>query len=150
MGGIRIGIVGVGNCASALVQGIAYYRHRDSSQSIGLMHWDIGGYEPSDIEVVAAFDIDRRKVGRDVAEAIFALPNCTTVFEPNVADTGTIVKMGRVLDGVAEHMMLYDDRYRFVLADGPEATKDAIVGHLDASGCEMLLNYLPVGSERAC
>jgi len=149
MGGIRIGIVGVGNCASALVQGIAYYRHRDSSQSIGLMHWDIGGYEPSDIEVVAAFDIDRRKVGRDVAEAIFALPNCTTVFEPNVADTGTIVKMGRVLDGVAEHMMLYDDRYRFVLADGPEATKDAIVGQLDASGCEMLLNYLPVGSERA-
>ena len=64
---IRIAIIGVGNCASSLVQGIHYYRGRDPQDAIGLMHWDIGGYAPGDIEVVAAFDIDRRKVGRDVA-----------------------------------------------------------------------------------
>ena len=74
---IRIGIVGIGNCASALIQGIEYYRHRSEDEAIGFMHWDIGGYKPGDIEVVAAFDIDRRKVGKDISEAIFNKPNCT-------------------------------------------------------------------------
>jgi myo-inositol-1-phosphate synthase len=77
---IRIAIVGVGNCASSLVQGIAYYRGKSLHDAIGLMHWEIGGYRPQDIEVVAAFDIDVRKVGKDVSEAIFEPPNCTTVF----------------------------------------------------------------------
>ena len=96
---IRIAVVGVGNCASSLIQGIEYYRHKKPREAIGLMHWEIGGYTPSDIEVVAAFDIDKRKVGRDVNEAIFAKPNCTAVFCPTCPKTGVKVRMGRVLDG---------------------------------------------------
>ena len=75
---IRIAVVGVGNCASSLIQGIHYYAGRDPAQAVGLMHGVIGGFGPSDVDVVVAFDIDRRKVGRDVSEAIFAKPNCTT------------------------------------------------------------------------
>ena len=76
---IRIAIVGVGNCASSLIQGLEYYRDKQSDDAIGLMHWEVGGYRPFDIEVVAAFDIDVRKVGKDVNEAIFEAPNCTIV-----------------------------------------------------------------------
>ena len=85
---IRIAIVGLGNCASSLLQGIEYYRHKQPAEAIGLMHWTIGGYRPADIEVVAAFDIDKRKVGRDVNEAIFARPNCTMVLCPSMPKTG--------------------------------------------------------------
>ena len=74
MSPIKIAIAGVGNCASSLVQGIYYYRDKKPEDAIGLMHWNIGGYQPGDIEVVAAFDIDKRKVGKDVTEAIFAPP----------------------------------------------------------------------------
>ena len=81
MGGIRIGIVGVGNCASSLIQGIHYYRDKSREDSIGLMHWDIGGYKPHDIQIASAFDIDRRKVGKDLAEAIFAQPNCRQIID---------------------------------------------------------------------
>ena len=73
------------------------------------MHWDIGGYTPGDIEVVAAFDIDKRKVGKDISEAIFELPNCTTVFCKDVPKSGVIVKMGKILDGFSDHMKNYDD-----------------------------------------
>ena len=82
---IRIGIIGVGNCASSLLQGIEYYRRKDSKDAIGLMHWNIDGYRPSDIEVVAAFDIDKRKVGKDVNAAIFERPNCTARVLPGHA-----------------------------------------------------------------
>ncbi len=146
---IKIGIIGVGNCASSLIQGIYYYKDKKPEEVIGLMHYEIGGYKPSDIEVVCAFDIDKRKVGKDVAEAIFALPNCTTVFCKDIPKTGTIVKMGKVLDGVSEHMKDYDEKYTFVVADEPEPTKEEIVKHIKESGCEILLNYLPVGSEEA-
>ena len=81
---IRIAIAGVGNCASSLVQVLEYYRDKRAENAIGLMHWEIGGYRHFDIEVVAAFDIDVRKVGKDVNEAIFELPNCTTVFRGNL------------------------------------------------------------------
>ncbi|MCK4728408.1 MAG: inositol-3-phosphate synthase, partial [Desulfobacterales bacterium] len=146
MHNIRIGIVGVGNCASSLVQGINYYRYKDMEDAIGLMHWEIGGYKPCDIEVVSAFDIDRRKVGRDVAEAIFAEPNCTTVFYKDVAKIGTTVRMGRILDGFSEHMRDYDDKYTFVLSDEPEPEMGEVIQVLKDSGTEILLNYLPVGS----
>lgn len=146
---IKIAIAGLGNCASALIQGIHYYRNKSPRNAIGLMHWDIGGYAPYDIEVVAAFDIDRRKVGRDVAEAIFARPNCTTVFCPDVPETGVTVKMGKVLDGVSEHMKDYPEDYTFVVADEKEATREDIVRELKDSGAEILINYLPVGSEQA-
>jgi myo-inositol-1-phosphate synthase len=131
------------------VQGIHYYRDKTESEAIGLMHWDIGGFHPGDIDVVSAFDIDSRKVGHDVSDAIFVLPNCTTVFCPDVPRTGTTVMMGRVLDGVAEHMSDYDEKYTFSVADAPEADMDAVVRELRESGTEILLNYLPVGSEEA-
>ena len=76
---IKIAIAGLGNCASSLVQGIEYYREKSSEDAIGLMHWEIGGWRPHDIEIAAAFDVDVRKVGKDVAEAIFQPPNCATV-----------------------------------------------------------------------
>ncbi len=82
MGKIRIAIAGIGNCASSLIQGIEYYRKKSPKDRIGLMHWDLGGYRPSDIEVVCAFDIDRRKVGKDVAEAIFQPPTAPPSFSP--------------------------------------------------------------------
>ena len=146
---IKIAVIGVGNCASSLLQGIEYYRKNNVKDAIGLMHWDIGGYKPCDIEVVAAFDIDKRKVGKDVSEAIFALPNCTAVFCGDVPRAGVRVHMGRVLDGVAEHMKYYDDKHTFVPGDEKEASKEDIVRVLRESGAEILLNYLPVGSEEA-
>lgn len=149
MGQIRIAVVGLGNCASSLLQGIEYYRDKTQKDLVGLMHWNIGGYKPSDIEVVAAFDIDQRKVGKDISEAVFALPNCTKVFCPDLPPCGRVVRMGRVLDGVAAHMKNYDDRYTFVPSDQKEATKEDIVGELKKSGAEILINYLPVGSEEA-
>ena len=148
MTSIRIAVVGIGNCASSLVQGLEHYRE-GANDVVGLMHHDMGGYRPSDIKVVAAWDIDRRKVGKDVAEAIFAKPNCTAVFAPNVASTGTVVKMGRTLDGVAEHMDAYNDDRTFLPADLPEPTKADVVRELRESGTDVLMNYLPVGSQEA-
>ncbi len=149
MNRIRIAVVGVGNCASALIQGIHYYRKNDLRQAIGLMHRRIGGYGPGDIEVVAAFDIDRRKVGRDVAEAIFAEPNCTKAFFPDVPPTGVIVRMGRLGDGVSAHMRDYPEARTFLPAGAPEPQQEEIVGALRESQAQILLNYLPVGAEEA-
>ena len=143
---IKIGIVGIGNCASSLLQGIEYYRNKDSKEAIGLMHWDIGGYKPYGIEVVAAFDIDKRKVGKDVSEAIFELPNCTTVFCDNVPKANVKVRMGKILDGFSNHMKDYDDKYTFVLSDEKEASKEDVINVLKESGADILLNYPPVGS----
>ncbi len=149
MNKIKIAIVGMGNCASSLIQGIHYYKDKRQEDAIGLMHWEIGGYSPADIEVVAAFDIDRRKVGKDVSEAIFAEPNCTTVFCADIPKSGVAVQMGQVYDGFSQHMQDYSDRYTFILADEPQPSKEAIVKTLKTSGAEVLMNYLPVGSEQA-
>ena len=146
---IKIAIAGIGNCSSSLVQGIHYYGDKDGREAIGLMHWDIGGYKPSDIEVVAAFDIDKRKVGRDISEAIFASPNCTTVFCKDIPKTGVKVQMGRILDGFADHMKDYPEQCTFVLAEEKEATREDMLKVLRESGTEILLNYMPVGSEKA-
>ena len=86
---INIAIVGIGNCASSLVQGLEHYRE-GTNDAAGLMHWEVGGYEPSDIKVVAAWDVDARKVGKDVAEAIFAKPNCTAVFAATICERGAL------------------------------------------------------------
>ena len=147
--GINVAIVGVGNCASSLVQGIAYYQNGGANEQIGLMHWDLGGYRPKDIHVVAAWDVDRRKVGCDVAEAIFAKPNCTTVFCDHVKPTSAAVRMGRVLDGVADHMDEMEDDHTFLLADAPEPSKEEVVEVLRETRADVLLNYLPVGSQEA-
>ena len=148
MNSIRIALVGVGNCASSLVQGLEHYRD-GANDNVGLMHWELGGYRPSDIQVVAAWDVDKRKIGKDVAEAIFAKPNCTAIFSPVVRPTGTKVKMGKILDGFAEHMADYPDDRTFLLADTAEPTKDEVVAELKASGTDVLMNYLPVGSQEA-
>ncbi len=144
---IKIAIAGIGNCASSLIQGIKYYRDRESKGAIGLMHWDIGGYRPYDIEVVAAFDFDKRKAGMELSEAIFAPPNCTTIFCKDVPKTGVTVRMGKNLDSLSEHMKEYDEKYTFVPSDKKEPTKEDVVKALKESGTEILLNYLPVGSE---
>jgi len=149
MGKIRIAIVGVGNCASSLVQGINYYRGKRAEEAVGLMHWEIGGYKPSDIEVAAAFDIDRRKVGLDVAEAIFAEPNNTTVFCDDVRPTGVKVRMGRILDGFSEHMAGYKEKYTFVPSGEEQPGENEVAAMLRETGAEVLMNYLPVGSEDA-
>ena len=146
---IKIALVGVGNCASSLVQGIHYYRNKDKKSASGLMNWSINGYTPCDIEVVAAFDIDERKVGKDVSEAIFAKPNCTTRFCADIPTTGITVQMGQILDGFSEHMKDYDDNSTFKLSGLSEPNKSEVVELLVDSGTEILLNYLPVGSEKA-
>jgi myo-inositol-1-phosphate synthase len=142
---VRIAIAGVGNCASALLQGIEMYKN-SKENTIGLMHYDLGGYKPGDIEVVAAFDVDKRKVGKKLREAIFAKPNCTTVFYDKLPDYPVQVHMGTVLDGVSEHMADYDPDRTFVVADQEPSD---VVRILKESGAEMLINYLPVGSEEA-
>lgn len=146
---IKVAIAGIGNCASSLIQGIHYYRDKSDEDVAGLMHAVIGGYRSSDIDVVCAWDIDARKVGQDVSDAIFALPNCTTVFCKDIPKTGVKVRMGKVLDGYSEHMGDYPEENTFVLADQPEPTKDEVVAWLKESGAEVFMNYLPVGSEEA-
>ena len=146
---IKIAVVGIGNCASSLIQGLYYYENKNEEDVDGLMHWSIGGYKPSDIEVVAAIDIDKRKVGKDVSEAIYAKPNCTTIFYPDMKEMGVKVSMGQVLDGVAPHMSNYKEDATFVISDEVEKSKEEIVELLKESGAEILVNYLPVGSEKA-
>ncbi|TFI58254.1 inositol-3-phosphate synthase [Sphingomonas parva] len=146
---INIAIVGVGNCASSLVQGIAHYQNGGANEQIGLMHWDMGGYRPKDITVVAAWDIDRRKVGRDVAEAIFEKPNCTAVFCDHVPASGVTVEMGRVLDGYSDHMAEAPADRTFLVADIAQPEKADVVRRLKETGTDVLMNYLPVGSQEA-
>jgi myo-inositol-1-phosphate synthase len=146
--GINVAIAGIGNCASSLVQGIEYYR-TGANETVGLMHRELGGYQPSDIRIAAAWDVDARKVGRDVAEAILAKPNCTTVFCEQIEPTGARVRKGPVLDGVAEHMADYPLDRTFQIADGPEASKEDVVAVLRGTKADVLMNYLPVGSQQA-
>lgn len=149
MGKIRVAIAGIGNCASSLIQGVEYYKalgEDNPDRSLGLMHFDLGGYRPSDIEFVAAFDIDRRKVGRPLREAVFAKPNCTKVFFPDLPDYPVKVEMGEVLDGVAAHMKDYPEERRFIIADRRPSN---VPGILKKSGAHILINYMPVGSEKA-
>ena len=143
---IRVAIAGVGNCASSLVQGLEYYKGRNERAFAGLMHARIGDWGPSDIEVVAAFDIDRRKVGKRVEEAIFAKPNCTTVFRSALPVSDVVVRMGPVLDGVAPHMADYPDDEAFRPSD--EEPVDIVQTLRDAKA-EILVCYMPVGSEGA-
>lgn len=146
---IRIAVAGIGNCFSSLYQGLEYYKDHDedaTGQSIpGVMFSRIGGYHPADVQVVAAFDVDRRKVGRPVGEAIFAAPNCARVFCEDVPD-GPVVLMGPVLDGVSEYMLKQPEKYGFRVSN--EDPVD-IVKVLKETKADILLNYLPVGSQQA-
>ena len=149
MNEINVAIIGMGNCASSLIQGVHYYQGRTAEDAIGLMHWSVGGYTPGDIRIVAAFDIDARKVGKDISEAVFAAPNCTTVFCAEIPHYGVSVQMGRMLDGYSEHMANYPDDQTFLPADAVQPNQGEVVAALRASGAEVLMNYLPVGSEEA-
>lgn len=146
---IRIGILGVGNCASALIQGIEYYKSLpadDARASIGLMHTCIGGYAVGDIKVVSAFDIDTRKVGKGLKDALFSPPNCAKIFYPNLPDYPVKVMMGHVLDGVAEHMVNYPDDIRFIPSDAQPVN---VADILTETKTEIVVCYLPVGAEKA-
>ncbi len=144
---IRIAIAGVGNCASSLIQGLFYYKNVDSDVLVpGLMHSVLGGYRISDVKPVAAFDIDARKVGLDLSKAIFAKPNCTKVFCSDIPSLDVDVNLGPVLDGVASHMLDYPEDRRFVVKKGDPVNVTEV---LRDSGADMLINYMPVGSENA-
>ena len=149
MGKVRVAIVGIGNCASSLIQGLHYYKSKSPADAIGVMHWNIGGYEVTDLDIVAAFDIDTRKVGKDINEAIYAAPNCTTFFDKTVPPTGVKVQMGCVLDGCAEHMVDYPVERRFDKATAAQPTQADVVRVLRETKAEVLISYLPVGSQEA-
>ena len=152
---IKIAIVGLGNCASSLIQGLIHYQQSAVQQSagqqfpVGLMNFEVGGYTPADIQIVAAFDIDGRKVGQDVSEAIFAPPNCTTQFCANLLSMGVPVHMGSVLDGFSDHLMQYPEAQRCVVSDHTQPSQAEIVRILQAADADILINYLPVGSKKA-
>jgi myo-inositol-1-phosphate synthase len=138
---VRVAIVGVGNCASALVQGVHKYYSASPDESVpGLMHVDLGGYHVRDIQFVAAFDVDARKVGHDLSEAIFTEPNNTVRFA-EVPPVGVRVSRGRTLDGIGQY--LSDVVHE---SDAPEVDVAAVLRETQA---DVLVNYLPVGSEQA-
>jgi myo-inositol-1-phosphate synthase len=141
MSTVRIAIVGLGNCASSLVQGLEYYKDADPSERVpGLMHVELGGYHIRDVEVVAAFDVDAKKVGKDVSEAIFTEPNNTIRFS-DVPPTGVTVMRGRTLDGLGVY-------YRDTIVESDEPEVDVVQVLRDARA-DVLISYLPVGSEEA-
>jgi myo-inositol-1-phosphate synthase len=142
---IKVAVVGIGNCFAALYQGFAYYKQHGDEDIPGLMFSDIGGYRATDIEVVAAFDVDKRKVGQPVGRAIFAKPNCVRVFMPKVP-AGPTVKMGQVLDGVSDYMLEQPEDESFRIA---KAKPVDVVKVLKDSQADILINYLPVGSQEA-
>jgi len=141
---IRVAIAGVGNCASALVQGVEYYKDVKEDVAVpGLMHVNFGGYHIRDIKFVAAFEVDKNKIGKDLAEAIFTKPNCCAKFE-DVPQLGVEVLPGPILDGVANHM-----KEPFNVYDPNEVKPVNVTQVLKEVGADMLVNYLPVGSRNA-
>ncbi len=138
---VRVALVGVGNCANSLLQGVQYYKDASPDDSVpGLMHVDLGGYHISDIEFVAAFDVTKGKVGKDLADAIWAHPNDTIKFA-DVPKTGIKVSRGMTHDGIGKYLSQ-------VVEKAPGETDD-VVGILRETGADVVVNYLPVGSEEA-
>jgi myo-inositol-1-phosphate synthase len=138
---VRVGIVGVGNCASSFVQGLSYYQDAKGNEPVpGLMNVELGGYHIGDIEIASAFDVNATKVGRDVSEAIFAEPNNTQRFAP-VPMSGIAVSRGRTLDGLGKFL-------RDEIDESPEEEAN-VTEILRRSGTDVLVSYLPVGSQRA-
>jgi myo-inositol-1-phosphate synthase len=142
MSRVRVAIVGVGNCASSLVQGLHFYRDADPGEQIpGLMHGQLGPYQVSDVEIAAAFDVDGKKVGRDVAEAIFAEPNNTVRLVEDLPPSGVQVQRGPTYDGLGSY-------YREMIQESDEEPVD-VAASLREAGVDVVINYLPVGSEHA-
>lgn len=148
---VRTAIIGVGNCASSLVQGRFYYADPEAAIP-GLITQNFGGYHPHHIHYVAAFDVDARKVGLDLSQAVFSPPNCTTVFQREIPHLDCPVQMGYIIDSIAPHNEQYSEAQRFkplenVYVDEQEA-KVAIVETLRKARVDVVINYLPVGSEK--
>ncbi|MDM8173804.1 Myo-inositol-1-phosphate synthase [Olivibacter sp. 47] len=161
---IKVAILGVGNCASSLVQGVEYYTNHPDQKS-GLMTDDIGGYRAADIEFVCGFDVDERKIGKTLKDAIFEKPNCTMVLYDQISSNAPIYP-SVVLDGVSPMMASYPEAQRFKVAESLKATdmldssstydkglvevfREQIINQLKAYQVEILINYLPVGSQIA-
>src|SRR5919198_902414 len=141
MGSVRVAIVGVGNCASSLVQGVEYYKNADPADRVpGLMHVEFGDYHVRDVKVVAAFDVDAKKVGRDLAEAIVASEN-NTIKISDVPPTGVTVQRGPTFDGLGKY-------YKATIEESDEDPVD-VVAALRAVRADVVVSYLPVGSEEA-
>ncbi|MEL7114285.1 MAG: inositol-3-phosphate synthase [Pseudomonadota bacterium] len=145
---IRTAIAGVGNCASSLVQAVSYCKVH-GSDAIGVNFPVLGGYRPEDIEIVAGFDVDARKVNRPMGEAVLADPNCTEVFWDKLADQGAAVHRGPDLDGVSAFMRNQPPDVSFVPADTPALTQAEVAEALKAAEAEVLIIFLPVGSPKA-
>ncbi len=147
---IRTALIGVGNCASSFVQGRFYYKDPDADIP-GLITKNLGGYRACDIQFVAAFDVDERKVGRDLSEAIFAEPNCTTVFQKDVPFLDCLVEMGYLIDSIPPQNDQYPESARFKpkanIYSRKAKAKDAIIRSLREKRVDVMVNYLPVGSE---
>ena len=145
---IRVAVAGIGNCFSSLYQGLEHYKDTDPENGVipGVMQMRIGGYHPADIQVVAAIDVDRRKVGRPVGEAIFAAPNCARVFCKDVP-LGPIVQMGLPLDGVSDFMEHTQPEHLGFRVSNEDPVD--VVQLLKDSKADILINYLPVGSQQA-
>lgn len=138
---VRVAIIGVGNCASSFVQGVEFYKNAKKTDFVpGLMHPVLGGYHIRDIQFVAAIDIDKNKVGKDLSEAIYVKPNCTVKFA-DVPETGVKVVRGMTHDGLGKYLSQ-------VITKAPGSTAD-IVGILKETQADVVVNYLPVGSEEA-
>lgn len=149
---IKVAIVGVGNCASSLVQGVNYYGIHRKDKVPGVMFPNIGGYRPWQIQFVAAWDVDVRKVGKCLKEACFAQPNCCRIFCKDMTDdcVTTTVRKGPVMDGVSDHMRDFHQDINFqVDASQKPDTEEEVVAELKRCKVDVLLNYLPVGSEEA-
>ncbi|MBL4889049.1 MAG: inositol-3-phosphate synthase [Candidatus Lindowbacteria bacterium] len=155
---VRVAIVGVGNCASALVQGVHYYQNKRNDGTVGLMHENLDGLRPQDIKFVAAFDIDKRKVTKDISKAIFAKPNCAQIFQKTIPFLKCRVERGFLLDGVARHMLSHPDDRTFVIdeflddfcsAEDEAIAEKRISDSLKKKKVDVLINLLPVGSEDA-
>lgn len=143
MGEIRVALAGLGNCASALIQGVHYYRNARPDEDVpGLMHVDFGGYFPRDLKFVAVFEVNRNKIGHDIAEAMWVKPNCAPIFAPDVPKMGVEVMPAPIMDGVAPHM-----RESFFTYDESEIQPVDVTEELRKTKADLLINYLPVGSE---
>lgn len=149
---IKVGIIGTGNCAKSLVEGVQYYV-QNPKDKVGLMYEDIGGYTVDDLQFVIGFDVDRRKVGKPLAEALRAAPNCAMDHVREIDYTSVspqaFVHSGPELDGVADHMLSFPEEVSFRVGAETALSFDEIVGAVRSAEVDVLINYLPVGSEKA-
>ncbi|HVT82794.1 MAG TPA: inositol-3-phosphate synthase [Phycisphaerae bacterium] len=148
MSDIRVAIAGVGNCASTLVQGVTWYR-KHPAEKTGLIHHTVGGLKVGDIHFACAFDVDARKIGQPLAKAIFAKPNSSEIFQPKPDDDGAKVFPGPIADGVAAHLTNFSADRRTVVGGGADSASIAdVVATLKKTRATVLVNYLPVGSQK--